>query len=222
MAIRCDFYWMVYYFTLAAFAVCVLPGCASQQDVDRLRSDLRAHIEETEQKSRRLLEFEKLKAAREQKVVALTSIAETLAAARAWNIEAEAYEAHRKANIERHNAIVSQMHSDRARSIGPTEGHEPYAGSFGNTYSSLLPSVKAEVFRLLDRDDYKETMDICYEINKEVQYKAVRETIDKTYPGLSSFESRKKVFEPLDKWDWRDTRLELSGPTADKVTKFKF
>ncbi len=195
-------------------------GCASKQELADLRSqlnDLKADVREIQQGNSRLAEFEQLKVAREEKVRSLNNIAEALATVRAWDSEVKAFDAHRKANEERHMLLVRQMQSpDKARNIGPTEGHLPYAGSFQEAYTRFLPTARAEVFDLLDR----ETVSL-----KDRRYFAavIRGTAERAWDGLSydypGREAFKETFDRLREFTIEDAAFR--GPTSERLASFR-
>lgn len=201
-----------------------------QKELEYYRNALRALEEKHERlttKNTRLVQFEKLKSAREDKVAALIHLAETLAAARAWESDSKAYEAHCEANKTRHQLIARQMQSpDKARIVGPTEGHEPYLGSFEKAYASFLPSTKAEIFRLLDNGgEYNDLRNIynnkCAEIRRRAE--AARRTLQGTgYPFSIESQDYSTVFTPLEEYhgDNDSFRAIWNAPTSDDLRAF--
>jgi len=217
-------------------------GCASKETADRLERDnarlrsevsnlqnIKRDVEGIKHKNKKLAELEELKARRELRVTALTTLAEALALSRAQRTEAEAFYDYLKANKERIARLATQSQSpDQARSVGPYEGYQQYTGSVSQTYAQTLPSAKEKVFALLDIerlhniDKMQKAID---EIQKELErnFKGVyywSRYTEKDFgklPGVKEWYSALKSSANI--YEIKDGPI-INGATADELQDF--
>lgn len=139
-------------------------GCANKSNVDEAVSRVSSDVSRLEGKLDALAKslgeataatqkLEELKVKRQERVDILNRVAEGLAAAMAWESDADAYEDHCNANRQRHEAITEKPRSpDDAKTIEPFAGFEPHRPIYQESYVDSLPEAKKAVFSALDRN----------------------------------------------------------------------